>query len=187
MKTTILKILFLVFISCSSKPDQKVGEVEVYVDSAGLRIEEVEKSSAKSDLEFVEAPLEPVDAHSLLEHVHLAINPNFENWVLFENGTYIIFDDLNGISDVQQEAIRLMKEYGPVSPGGPSGDFGVTHLNKTEGWVVSGHGYGMYTYVHPSELNQSAPDDSAIGLFGRSKRARDAKNLKIIHVNLVNK
>jgi len=156
----ILVVLF-VLLACNTKPKPALG--------------------------FIQSPLENVKASSLLEHVQLAINPNFENWVLFENGTYIIFDDLNGISDVQQEAIRLMKEYGPVSLGGPSGDFGVTHLNKTEGWVVSGHGYGMYTYVHPSELNQSAPDDSAIGLFGRSKRARDANDLKFIHVNPVNK
>jgi len=59
MKTTILKILFLVFISCSSKPDQKVGEVEVYVDSAGLRIEMVEKPSENSMLiSFLENPID---------------------------------------------------------------------------------------------------------------------------------
>ena len=27
----------------------------------------------------------------MIEHVKLAINPKFQDWVLFENGTYILF------------------------------------------------------------------------------------------------
>ena len=86
-----------------------------------------------------------VETKSLLDNVRLAINPKFKDWVLFENGTYIIFDDITQIEDTETEAIRLMKEFGPVHAGGPAGDFNVISLNETEGWVVSGHGYGMYT------------------------------------------
>lgn len=120
---------------------------------------------------------------TLLENVKLAINPKFEDWVLFEHGTYIIFDNADTISDVQAEAIRLMKEFGPVYAGSPAGDFGVTHLNKTEGWVVSGHGYGMYTYVNPSELEAKFPTDIEIGTFGRSKRQKDGDSPVIVHIN----
>ena len=84
---------------------------------------------------------------------------------------------------MKEEAIKLMKEYGPVFGGGPAGDFGVTHLNRTEGWVVSGHGYGMYTYVSPNELKSEKPDDMEIGLYGRSKRNLDGKNPIVIHIN----
>ena len=120
---------------------------------------------------------------SLLDHVRLAINSKFQDWVLFENGTYIIFDNVDTISNVEKEAIKLMKEFGPVHSGGPAGDFSVTHLNQTEGWVVSGHGYGMYTYVNPTELESKSPSDVNIGLYGRSKRNQDGQNPKIIHVN----
>ncbi|WP_107037380.1 hypothetical protein [Brumimicrobium mesophilum] len=120
---------------------------------------------------------------SLLENVKLAINPQFQDWVLFENGTYIILDDVSQISDVKSEAIKLMKEFGPVSTGGPAGDFGVTYLNETEGWTVSGHGYGMYTYVNPSELDSNSPDDATIGLYGRSKRHKDGQEANIIYIN----
>ncbi|MBL7945015.1 MAG: hypothetical protein JNN32_03055 [Flavobacteriales bacterium] len=120
---------------------------------------------------------------TLLENVKLAINPKFEDWVLFKHGTYIIFDNADTISDVQAEAIRLMKEFGPVYAGSPAGDFGVTHLNKTEGWVVSGHGYGMYTYVNPSELETKSPTDIEIGTYGRSKRQKDGDNPVIVHIN----
>lgn len=120
---------------------------------------------------------------TLLENVKLAINPKFEDWVLFENGTYIIFDNIDPLSDVEAEAIKLMKDFGPFYAGSPAGDFSVTHLNKTEGWVVSGHCYGMYTYVNPKELDTKNPSDVEIGIWGRSKRQRDGDNPIIVHIN----
>lgn len=124
---------------------------------------------------------------SLLENIRLAINPKYKDWVLFKNGTYIVFDKADTITNIQHEAIKQMKEYGPVFAGGPAGDFDVIHLNKTEGWIVSGHGYGMYTYVNPSELESKNPPDIEIGLYGRSKRDKDGKNPEIIHVNRAGK
>lgn len=123
---------------------------------------------------------------TLLENVKLAINPKFQDWVLFENGTYIIFDNADTISEIKLEAVKLMKEFGPVYAGSPAGDFGVTHLNKTDGWNVSGHCYGMYTYVNPNEIDTKSPNDSEIGIFGRTKREKDGKNPMIIHVNRKN-
>lgn len=124
---------------------------------------------------------------STLEHVKLAINPRFQDWVLFKNDTYIIFDDITTVKNVREEAIKLMNEFGPVFAGGPAGDFDVIHLNSTEGWLVSGHGYGMYTYVHPSELDNETPNDLEIGLLGRSKRNSDGENPEIVHINRRNK
>jgi len=123
---------------------------------------------------------------SLLDNVKLAINPKYEDWVLFKNGTYVIFDATNSTENIEVEAIKLIKEFGPVNAGGPAGDFSVTPINKTNGWVVSGHGYGIYTYVHPDELNTDSPDDITIGLFGRSKRDKDGNTPIIIHVNKSN-
>ena len=121
--------------------------------------------------------------NELLERVKLAINPAFSDWVLFKNGTYIIVDDADSNFDVPANAVRAMREYGPVSVGGPAGDFEVFHLDETEGWVVGGHGYGMYTYVHPSELTATSPSDVEIGLLGRSKRDLDGADPTILHVN----
>ena len=120
---------------------------------------------------------------ALLENIKLAINPTFQDWVLFENGTYIIFDKADTIKDIKTEALRLMKAYGPVYAGSSAGDFGVTHLNKTSGWVVSGQCYGMYTYVNPAEIETDNPNDLTIGLLGRSKRDKDGKNPVIVHIN----
>jgi len=134
----------------------------------------------ESEIEFKKST---VETKSLLDNVKLAINPKFEDWVLFENGTYIIFDDINQIENIETEAIKLMKEFGPVHAGGPAGGFNVISLNKTQGWVVSGHGYGMYTYVNPSELETNSPDDLTIGLYGRSKRNNDGEKPKIVYIN----
>ncbi|MBP2615355.1 hypothetical protein [Chryseobacterium jejuense] len=123
---------------------------------------------------------------SILEHIKLTINPKFQDWILFKNDTYIIFDDITIVANVQDEAIKLMKEFGPVFAGGSAGDFNVIHLNSTEGWLVSGHGYGMYTYVHPSELDNETPNDLEIGLYGRSKRNLDGENPEIVHINTSN-
>ncbi|MBW1658804.1 hypothetical protein [Flavobacterium quisquiliarum] len=119
----------------------------------------------------------------LLNHVKLSINPKFQDWVLFQNGTYIIFDDADSIADIESEAIKLIKEFGPVNSGGRSEDFDVTDLNKTKGWIVSGYGYGIYTYVHPSEIKSKIPDIIEIGLYGRTKRDLDGNTLIVIHIN----
>jgi hypothetical protein len=125
------------------------------------------------------------DPKTLIEHVKQAINPRFTHWVLFSNGTYIIIEDMT-ISDEGAFAKKIMREYGPVHAGSPAGDFSVTHLSRTEGWVVSGHYYGMYTYVDPSELKQAGvqnPSDVDVGLFGRRKRENDGKECRIIFVS----
>ena len=118
-----------------------------------------------------------------LKYVRLAINPSYEDWVLFEYGTYIIFDSLQAGVDIEQEALRLMKEFGPVQIGGLAGDFNVSYLKTTVGWAVSSHGPGMYTYVHPSELETDQPTDLEIGLYGRSKRHMDGENPVVVYVN----
>lgn len=131
----------------------------------------------------INSNISKMDNKELIENVKLAINPKFQDWVLFKNGTYIIFDNVDTIKNVKEEAIKMMKEFGPVYAGGPAGDFGTTHLTKTDGWVISGHGYGMYTYVNPSEIENNSPTDIEVGLFGRAKRDLDGKNPEIIYIN----
>lgn len=122
------------------------------------------------------------DETNLIKHVRLSINEKFQDWVLFKNGTYIIFDHAETILDIESEALKLIKEFGPVYIGS-SVDFDVTDLKKTEGWIVSGHGYGIYTYVSPDEIKPKTSNIIKIGLFGRNKRDLDGRNPIIIHIN----
>ena len=121
----------------------------------------------------------------IIDHVKKAISPQFKDWVLFSNGTYIIFED-TAIKDKAAKAIDIMKKFGPVHVGTPAGDITVTDLKYTDGWVVGGDFYGMYTYVHPKQLEQrgiSDPTNLEVGIVGRHFRDRDGKELKIIYIN----
>ena len=103
--------------------------------------------------------------------------------MLFSNGTVIVFDEAAREDNLQEKAIKLMKEFGPVHVGTSAGDMRIIPLTKTDGWIVSGHGPGMYTYVHPRELKDGNTAHIAVGVYGRSKRDKDSKELKIVHIN----
>jgi len=120
---------------------------------------------------------------NLINHVQLAINPIYKNWICFKNGTYIIFENEYREEEIRRSGLEKMKEFGPVHTGSAGGDFGVISLNMTEGWVISGYGYGIYTYVHPSELESKDPKDYEIGLLGRNKRDLDGINPEIICIS----
>jgi len=81
----------------------------------------------------------------MIKHVNLAVSPKYKSWVLFKHGTYIIIEATTNIEAIANQGLEKMREFGPVYVGTQAGDFGTTTLTKTEGWVVSGHGYGMYT------------------------------------------
>lgn len=156
--------------------------LELHADTSDLRIfmEEIKIEYDKSNPEMRDYEL---TKEELIKHVKLAINPAFKNWILFKNGTYIIIEDTSEEKEIELQGVKKMKKFGPVHVGKPAGDFGTISLNKTKGWVVSGHGYGMYTYVHPTEIENENPQDHEIGLYGRSKRDLDGLNPEIIYLS----
>jgi hypothetical protein len=113
------------------------------------------------------------------------ISPLVKNWVLFSNGTYIIFED-STIIDKKEKAVEIMKEFGSAQADSLSGDMTPIRLSYQDGWTVVGQYYGMYTYVHPSELVELQiinPTDLEVGLFGRQKREKDSRELNVIYVH----
>jgi len=98
-------------------------------------------------------------------------------WVAFNNCTFILHE--NSI-DLNMKSIETMKHYGKVFAGAAAGDFTVHKLNDDEGYIVSGHCEGMYTYVNPKEKKIIGLEDLGIGLYGRMKRDIDANELNII-------
>jgi hypothetical protein len=121
----------------------------------------------------------------LINHISLAINPDHRDWVVFANGTYIILDD-SLKDDPSNNALEILKEFGPVYRGSPAGNISITKLVKTPGWSVGGHYNGMYTYVHPDELLGAGMVDFSdldVGLYARAKRDKDSRDLKIIYIN----
>ena len=100
------------------------------------------------------------------------------SWVLFKNGTCVMFE--NPQKDPQTEAINILKKQGRVIPGTPSGDFEVTKIPEINGWVVTGDYPGIMTYVSQEEGKEKR--DFEIGLIGRTKRESDAKELEVVYI-----
>ena len=102
-----------------------------------------------------------------------------KSWVLFKHGTCIILVDPE--MDLRAQALALMQEWGPVHAGSSAGDFGVVSLRDAPGWVVTSHHNDILTYVGPDEFEGGAANDVTVGLIGRDKRDRDAREHEIIH------
>lgn len=101
-----------------------------------------------------------------------------KSWVLFENGTCVIL--MEPEIDLSAQAVKLMKEWGPVYPGSSAGDFSTITLEDGSGWVVTSHHHDILTYVAPEEAGDN-PNEISVGLLGRSKRNQDAETLVVIH------
>jgi hypothetical protein len=103
-------------------------------------------------------------------------------WVIFKHGTIVTCR--NPEIDCREYATDLMKTMGPVWPGTSHGDFNVNKLEDILGWVVQYHHEDILNYVGPEELDTPDSPDFMIGLIGRKKRADDAQELEIVHVEL---
>ncbi|GAA5082104.1 hypothetical protein HNP84_009700 [Thermocatellispora tengchongensis] len=118
-----------------------------------------------------EGPLLPEIWRTLLNPV--------KSWVVFAHGTCVILMD-PAPGDLAAQAVDLLREYGPVVPGTPAGDFDVIHLEDAPGWAVACHHPDILTYVAPDEV--AVPDDLRVGLAGRAKRDADGRELTVVHV-----
>jgi len=102
-----------------------------------------------------------------------------KSWVLFKNGTCVIFTHPEG--DIEKQAVKILRENGTVIVGTPFADFSVVTLAHDPGWVVTGKHPDVLAYVSPDEVGE----DQAhiyVGLVGRAKFDDDAKKLMVVHV-----
>jgi len=120
-----------------------------------------------------------VGAAELVEVWRRIIAGPGKSWVLFEHGTCVILVEPE--EDLAAQATAILREWGPVHPGSPAGDFGTSDLADEPGWVVYGHHNDVLTYVAPDEVD-SEPDPFEIGMVGRSKRDQDGHELTVVHV-----
>jgi hypothetical protein len=102
------------------------------------------------------------------------------SWVMFEHGTGVTFVDPPECVDLAAAAREIMSEWGPVDAGGPGGDFSVSHFKAVRAYAVTFDHPNVTTIVDPREVKSN--EHLLIGLHGRSKRDRDAHELRIIHV-----
>jgi hypothetical protein len=121
-----------------------------------------------------------MDAAGLIAAWRDIINGPDKSWVLFENGTCVVLVDPG--EDLAGQAVALLGEHGPVRPGSSFGDFATITLDDGRGWVVTCHHTDILTYVAADEVGADRASDPVVGLLGRSKRGRDAEELRVVHV-----
>ncbi|TXT59147.1 MAG: hypothetical protein BAJALOKI1v1_1470002 [Promethearchaeota archaeon] len=107
-----------------------------------------------------------------------------KNWVLFRNGTCVIFTKKG--DQLVESALTLIKGWGPVNVGTSSADFSVITLEHQPGWIITCHHPDILTYVSPEEIPFDEINDTngniMIGLIGRQKRDLDGRVPVIVHV-----
>lgn len=118
----------------------------------------------------------------LIEIYRKIIGKSEKGWVLFNNGTCVMPMQPE-IEDIKMLAIKILREHGRVIVGTPSGDFDVIKVSEVHGWIVTGDYPGIMIFVSEEEAGKKN-SDIEVGLIGRTIRANDAKELKVVHVEI---
>ena len=104
-------------------------------------------------------------------------------WVLFDNGTFIVFPDAAPDDNIAESALAIMKQHAKVFGAIEPADFEVTTLANASGWVARGDVPDMYVLVDPEELDSDSPTELEIGEFAHVIRQLDSEDLDVLHVN----
>src|SRR5262245_66547589 len=101
-------------------------------------------------------------------------------WVLFENGTCVTLADPG--ADPAAQATTFLREFGPTGIHSAAADWaGTVATPDGSGWVVASRHADINTFVGRGEVARGTPDE-AVGWLGRSKRAQDTEQLRVLHV-----
>ena len=169
-------LLYLVILSCNPSPS-------VTKTKAGSNnIETAVNNLQTTTVQTIESNASKLTKEELLKGIQGAIIPIYKDWLILRNGTYIIFENTDTISDVKKTALQLLEYHRPRTTAEQRWNYSITDLDLSEGWAVFGNGYGIYTYVHKNELINE-PSAEQIGDFAKSKRASDENNPEIIYIN----
>lgn len=117
--------------------------------------------------------------NNIIDIYKKVVTDNQMSWMLFKNGTCVML--LNPEKDVKAQAMKILKEHGPVIAGTPSGDFEVTKIPEIKGWIITGDYPGIMMYVSEEEAG-TKNSDFEIGIIGRTKREQDGKDLVVVHI-----
>lgn len=116
----------------------------------------------------------------LIFNVKLNISPTRPNWVLFENGTYMLFKNPLGAAVLVPEAEKRLNDLIKKFPS--TSQMIVAKSNLAKGWTVTLGTSGIYNYVAPEEL-ANQPTDQQIKEKAATNVKRDQRLKNSIHVN----
>lgn len=174
MKTYItLLLLGFLCLGCNSRPATKPittiktpPETPVVVPPT----EPVSESETQPTLEE--------DFTAIQFNVAVGISAQRPRWVLFKNGTYIIFPEGYTDQQIKDKAIEMVSNYS-------GSDVNVTKSSLAKGWIATTSN-GIYNYIDPNDLGQGIPENSTISAQAQQNIQADKQELRVIHINKKN-
>lgn len=173
MKTLIYGLSILILIACKSNTttsQQENQNTQVVVTNTPV---------VKEEPEVVPEPIieEPVveDYTSLKFNVAIGISPSKPDWVLYKNGTYVIFP--SGYTDAQMKTAAgdLLDSFNNQ----------LAILDKSQfakGWIGATSN-GIYTFVSQESLGLGIHSDTTLINAALSNIQADKLEKKIVHIN----
>ncbi|TFG32597.1 hypothetical protein EU527_09660 [Candidatus Thorarchaeota archaeon] len=103
-------------------------------------------------------------------------------WAFFENGTCVVSRESG--NDVKMHAIETLREWGPVVPGTPLGDFDFELYNNPSGLLVRYYNPDVLSFLMEDEFDRNNPLEGA--LKARYRRGLDSETLRVLHIQGIN-
>lgn len=176
MKTLIYGISMLILVACksnttSSKTAPQNNGVSSTVSTPKEEMDEQENSTAPDTLE------EPIveDFTALRFNVAIGISPSKPDWVLFKNGTYIIFPAGYTDNQMKTAAGDLLDAFSNQN----------VFINKSQfakGWIGN-TSKGIYTFVAQDALGTGIHSKETIKAAAIANIIADKTKKEIVHIN----
>ena len=119
---------------------------------------------------------ENVDVYkNLIFNTKLGVSPKRPNWVLFSNGTYIIFPTGTSKEDMHKSALGFLQRF-------TSETASVRKSPLTKGWIASTP-KGVYNYVALNQASSRLATDQELATIGLQNIKKDKADPIIVHIN----
>lgn len=126
-------------------------------------------------LKEVIAEATPDAYKTLIFNTKLSVNPKQPNWVLFSNGTYILFPKGTRSEEMRKSASGLLQRYNNES-------FTITKSPLVKGWIARSK-KGIYNYVSLEQAGDRLTSIETLKKIGKTNVLKDKTTPIIVHVN----
>lgn len=111
----------------------------------------------------------------LIFNTKLSISSKQPNWVLFSNGTYIIFPKGTSKEDMRKTALGLLQRYNNES-------FIINKSPLAKGWLGSST-KGIYNYIAIDQASSRMASTKELASISKRNVIKDKENPVIVHLN----
>ncbi len=137
-----------------------------------------EIKTAPAPLETIEEALDEANLEeykSLTFNVKMGVSPSQPDWVLFSNGTYIIFPRGTSDREMRKAAKKIIGNY-------KSQSLKVRKSPMVKGWIVYAD-KGIFNYVSLKQAGERTISDKDLIRLGEQNILADQAKPFIVHIN----